>query len=315
MDYNKKRKFTLLIIAAVLIVVSLATFFIVKKITSKEYKLEKLGYSNEEITVLLENKTYTFEEISNMEYNENFVKLLNEKYFIKKNLSKYLEYIDMKPKVSELDTVTLSDIVAIVNVGAHEKFYSNVKATDISKDNLMLVNKYTNLDKEYAPDDIVKMNLQYAFNNNSIRADVYNAIKELIKDAKKEDLTILANSSYRTYDSQEKVYNNYKASRGEKGADLIAARPGHSEHQTGLALDLSTLSSTSATFESTDEFSWLQEHAHEYGFILRYPKGKKYLTGFDYESWHYRYVGVDVATEIKELGITFDEYYAYYLDK
>ena len=68
-------------------------------------------------------------------------------------------------------------------------------------------------------------------------------------------------------------------------------------------------------FEQTEEFNWLQEHAHEYGFILRYPKDKEHITGYKYESWHYRYVGIETATKIHELGITFDEYYAYFLEK
>ena len=116
--------------------------------------------------------------------------------------------------------------------------------------------------------------------------------------AKSENLNLIVNSSYRDYESQENVWNNYEARNGEEYADSIAARPGYSEHQTGLALDIITYGANKNTFEDTDEFKWLQKNAHKYGFILRYPKDKEDITGYEYESWHYRYVGVEAATEI-----------------
>ena len=97
-------------------------------------------------------------------------------------------------------------------------------------------------------------------------------------------------------------------------ADLKAARPGYSEHQTGLALDITTRLAEDEEFVNTEEFSWLKENAHKYGFILRYPEGKENITGYSYEPWHYRYVGIDVATKIYNENITFDEYYAYYIE-
>ena len=129
---------------------------------------------------------------------------------------------------------------------------------------------------------------------------------EIAVDAKKEGLTLVANSTFRTYATQEKTYNYYKTNKGSAYADSYAARPGHSEHQTGLAIDISTLNSTSENFEDTPEFNWLIDNAYKYGFILRYPENKEHLTGFDYESWHYRFVGLDVAKKIHEENITFD---------
>ena len=135
---------------------------------------------------------------------------------------------------------------------------------------------------------------------------MYNAAKE-------EGLYLIITSAYREYEFQETLWKKYAAQQGEEWADSIAARPGYSEHQSGLALDIVTYKSNMNDFENTKEFKWLQDNAHKYGFILRYPKGKEKLTGYNYESWHYRYVGVETATKIKKLGITFDEYYAYYL--
>lgn len=315
MDYNKKRNLALIIILVVVILIGIGGFFVFKKLNSYEYKLKKLGYNESQISTIVKNDHFGKEEVLKMEYNEKLPNLLKEKYFLKKNYKKYLDYIDMKPKINGSSEVLLKDIIAVVNVGADNKFYSTEKDTDISKDTLLIVNKFYKLSNDYEAPDVINMGLQYAFNNNSIRSDVYNAFKEMVNEAKAEGLTILANSSYRKYDHQEKVYNNYKMSRGESGADLIAARPGHSEHQTGLAIDISTLTSNQATFETTPEFQWLTQNAHLYGFIIRYPKDKQYLTGFQYESWHYRYVGIDIATRIKELDITFDEYYAFFVER
>ena len=132
--------------------------------------------------------------------------------------------------------------------------------------------------------------------------------------AKKENITIIINSAYRSYKKQEELYNQYLSQYGKEYTDAYAARPGHSEHQTGLTVDVTTYGSNGDNFDKTEAFKWLQDNAHLYGFILRYPKGKEDITGYDYESWHYRYVGVDAATTIHDNDITFDEYYAYYIE-
>ena len=131
--------------------------------------------------------------------------------------------------------------------------------------------------------------------------------------AKESNLKIVISSGYRSYNEQKETYDSYVERYGAKKADTLAARPGYSEHETGLALDITTGGATKDTFDTTDEFKWLQENSYKFGFILRYPKGKEKITGFDYEPWHYRYVGLDLAEKIYKEGITFDEYYAYYL--
>ena len=134
--------------------------------------------------------------------------------------------------------------------------------------------------------------------------------EQMAKAARKEGLSMLAVSTYRTESYQRGLYNNKVATAGKVYADNYSARPGHSEHQTGMAIDIG---STEGVFEYTPEFKWLQKHAHEYGFILRYMKGKEWITGYSYEPWHYRYVGVDVAKIIHDEGITYEEYYAKYI--
>ena len=172
------------------------------------------------------------------------------------------------------------------------------------------------LDNTYNSDNMVKISKQYSYGDNQmVTEETYNAFIKMFKAAKNEDLTLIVNSSFRSYEEQDEVYNEYLDNRGEEDANKIAAKAGFSEHQTGMAIDIQTYGSNAKTFEEFDEFKWLQDNAHKYGFILRYPKDKEYLTGYEYESWHYRYVGVEVATYIYENDITFDEYYAYFVEK
>ena len=178
----------------------------------------------------------------------------------------------------------------------------------------MLVNKFHYLTKDYTPDNIVEVKNTYAYGSNEIIEEVYNAFKNMWTAAKKEDLSLIITSSYRDYEFQERLWNNYAAANSEEWADSVAARAGFSEHQTGFTLDIVTYNSNMNDFEETDEFKWLQKNAYKYGFILRYPKDKTDITGYDYESWHYRYVGKEIAEKIHKENITYDEYYAYYIE-
>ncbi len=273
-----------------------------------EYKFLSLEYSKEEFNTIdklsIENKDY----LLTLDYNRRIPKLINEKYFIEKNLKRYINLFN---KESDL-----SRIVSIVNVGADNDFYTNTKKTDINKKELMLTNKYNYLEETYDSTNMVAVSNRYSYGENQmLTSDTFDAFKRMFDDAKKEDLTLIVNSSYRSYIDQDEIYERYKKNKGEEYADSVAARPGFSEHQTGYAVDLITYGATSSTFEETDEFRWLQNNAYKYGFILRYPKDKEYLTGYSYESWHYRYVGVNAAKTIHDENITFDEYYAYYIEK
>ncbi|MDE5946193.1 MAG: D-alanyl-D-alanine carboxypeptidase family protein [Oscillospiraceae bacterium] len=127
----------------------------------------------------------------------------------------------------------------------------------------------------------------------------------LAQAAANEGLDIWLASGYRSYDTQNRIYNNYVDSYGQASADTFSARAGHSEHQTGLAIDVNSIDDS---FAGTPEAVWLENHAHEYGFIIRYPKGKESITGYKYEPWHIRYLGVDKATEVYNSGLTLEEF-------
>ena len=123
--------------------------------------------------------------------------------------------------------------------------------------------------------------------------------------AAQEGLNIWLASGFRSYSYQSQIYNNYVSIYGQSTADTFSARPGHSEHQTGLAIDVNSIDDS---FAGTPEAIWLEEHAHEYGFIIRYPKGKENITGYKYEPWHLRYLGKDTATAVYNSGLTLEEY-------
>ncbi len=275
-----------------------------------EYKLLQKDYTMDDIKLL--NDNFDDEYLNNLineDYNESLIKLLKEKYFIRKNLDRYLNYQIKNKKMS------LQEIVQLVNVNRDSDYYENIIDTDLSKDPVFLVNKYYHLPSDYVPQNLIKVSASYGYQGNIVRSDALEAFIDMAEAAKDEDIVLIINSSYRSYDDQEEIWQYRKAVNGQSKADQYAARAGHSEHQSGLAIDIAQFNSKEEDFENTPAFNWLSNHAHEYGFILRYPKDKENITGYAYESWHYRYVGVEAATKIYNENITFDEYYAYYIDK
>jgi len=285
-------------IAVVLVVVGIKLFQN-RDTTLKD--LKKRGYSDEEITILLNNlNEVEIKNTINSEYNGCLPKVLSHKYYIKDNLYNYLKYCKEN---NNLDSVISGVNTGTINIGINKNWYDGAnEITNLS--NSMIVNKFNFLSFDYQPNDIKDIINWYAYGNQSIKEEVYNQFIKMYNAALKEDLRIIINSSYRTYEDQKNIHNN--------SSDDYAARAGFSEHQTGLALDFTT--NTGLDFEETDEFKWLQTNAHKYGFILRYPKGKEHITGFSYEPWHYRYLGVELATKVYESKLTYEEYYAYYCD-
>ena len=307
-----KKIILLIIIGIIVIIGSVSGVLVIKHINytkTYEYKFTKIGYSKEEVKLLeKELKNKELDTLLNRKYNKNITKFIKEKYFIFNNLDEYLKYLkDNKDK-------NLTDVIAIVNTNSNNEFYSNTKKTDISKNELMLVNKYNYLTSDYNPDDLEELSNVYAYGTNQmLRHDAYNAFIEMWNKASEDGYKLIVNSSYRSYEEQEKIYNDYSSWYGDNDADKKAARPGYSEHQTGLALDIQSYCSEEKKFDECPEFTWLSNNAYKYGFIMRYPKNLEHITGYNYESWHYRYVGVKASTYIHDNNITFDEYYAYFI--
>ena len=251
------------------------------------------------ILCILKDKYIEKKEINNNPY-EIF------SFYKKENLERYQNY----SKNNKLD---YKNIILRVNIGLDNSFYTNTK--EIKKFNkLMLVNKYNFVNKDFKVNNLVLLE-EFARNNMYLEKECASAFIKMARDARSEGFNIRAISTYRTYEYQENLYNNYAKEDGINKADTYSARPGFSEHHTGLAVDIDNINTSYTNFSSTKEFLWIKENAHKYGFILRYPKDKEHITGYIYESWHYRYVGIKIATYIKENNITFEEYYYEFLDK
>jgi len=188
------------------------------------------------------------------------------------------------------------------------KFYKNINIINQEDDILVLVNKNNKLTKSFIPPKLEKINIKYSNKDKFLRKEAKEAFEKLSKNAKKNNLKITAVSAYRSFNYQERLFNNYIKEYGKKYALNCSAKPGHSEHQTGLAVDVMGSNNDYNKFDETKEFLWMQKNAHKYGFILRYPKGKEKITGFKYEPWHYRYVGIYIATIIHSENLTLEEF-------
>ena len=185
-------------------------------------------------------------------------------------------------------------------------FYKDVSTIYNPTSYHIIVNKNNRLTSDYIPNDLEPINLNYACKDKYLRHDAKLAFEKMAKQAKKDGFDIIAVSTYRPYDYQKRLYNNYVKDKGLYYADLASARPGHSEHQTGLAVDVADLSLDYDNFESTKECNWMKDNSYKYGFILRYPRARCHTTGVKYEPWHYRYVGVDLATYLYENNLTLE---------
>lgn len=160
-------------------------------------------------------------------------------------------------------------------------------------------------------DDVLIANKTYSLPSdygNGLTSTTQSAFDKMNADAKSLGLNLWIASGYRSYATQKRLYNNYVSSDGKEAADTYSARPGYSEHQTGLAFDLN---SVEESFANTDEGKWVKDNCYRYGLIIRYPKGKESITGYIYEPWHLRYVGVELATKLYNNGdwITLEEYF------
>ena len=273
-----------------------------------EYKINQIGYPLEEAKALSSTLNDKDLEIILQEgkYNETYYKIVSQKYFLLKNYQQYLDYY------KENEKVPFEKIIALVNTHSSTEWYSTVYETDINQGYLILVNKFYHLQEDYVRVDLEPFSLSYAYGaygENKAAKIVVESFDKMQNDVKEKfGVQIMINSSFRSYDDQEKTHKYY--------GDKTAARPGHSEHQTGLGIDITSIAHTGGkAFGESEEGKWLKENCWRYGFIIRYPEGKEDITGYNNEPWHFRYVGEKVAKQIYDEQITFDEYYAYYIEK
>lgn len=264
------------------------------------------GYSNSNISLILahgnDDDVSEFAKRDKIKYLEEFYSLSYAK------LKYYDRYVKYSSETGEDEETT----VLFVNLSMDTDDYVNpVKTSAFSID--MLVNKHYKLDEDFVPDDLVEFDQEYC--NDEVQEgnrEAVVAFKNMYEAAKKEGLGLVINSSYRSYQDQENICNTFKDLYGEGYVTKYVALPGFSEHQTGLAFDIG--STSSKIFAESKEYEWMKENAYKYGFILRFTKSNAYITGFRSEPWHYRYVGKKIAKYIYENDISFEEYYAEFLD-
>lgn len=307
-NYYRFTVFIVILVGIIFGIVKLVSNYKYKQ--TYDYKLGLVGYKEDEIKTI-EGKLSDVEidKLMELKYDKNIVKFMSEKYFIYKNLSKYLDY----KKENKLESYT--NIVTIINTESNIDWFDNTKETDTSKKELMLVNRLYGLSKDYEPDDIIDVPSQYAYTGVKISNSIMDNIVALIDAASEDGYTFVLSDGYRSYSEQESLFERYKNAYGYSEADRIAARAGHSEYQTGISFTIVPLYKSYDKPKESPEYKWLDDNAYRFGFIFRFPDNKTSITGFEASSWRLRYVGSEASNIIKSEGICFEEYYAYFVDK
>jgi D-alanyl-D-alanine carboxypeptidase len=229
-------------------------------------------------------------------------------------------YLSLKKATALILVVALALLVL-----SHHKITSNQTAqkpsqpkysVDQANSLWVVVNKGRQLPAGYAPSPLVAPSVSLRLDSSSpemqMRADAAGALEHLVAGAAQDGQKLMLASGYRSYDLQVGLYKFYVSSDGQVSADTYSARPGHSEHQTGLAVDLeptSRICELQDCFGDTNEGKWLAANSYKYGFIIRYPKDKQSLTGYEYEPWHIRYVGAELAQSLHRTGQTLEQYF------
>lgn len=256
---------------------------------------------------------FDIDEISFIEENnityEDLSPFLNFSSF---NIFNYFQYINLINN----HNFTIVESLNYVNNPNYYNFYISPKEALFKNTNTILVNKCFYLDQSFTPQNLIPLketNLLYIKRENEemlIKKEILNDYISLYNLAKINNFELYIFSSYRDYNKQYHLYYNVNNQNDE-----YVARPGFSEHQTGYALDISTLNyGLTNNFQYSDEYKWLINNSYKFGFILRYPKEKENITGYNYEPWHFRYVGTDLAAKLYKENLTLEEYILKYLE-
>lgn len=293
----------------------------IKYIDDKDFisninKLLNLGYSSKDINAIYNKIPDSVNIIIDSKYNKDIINIMNLSYFKIDNLKRYLDYDIMEVKsIYDISNIkkdfNYEDVVTYVNANLDKEYYSSdnlISNEDASKIDV-LVNKYHKLDENYEPSDLTIIDSKYASGTQKLRKEAQIKFEEMSSDMAKENLKIYAGSTYRSYTYQKGLYDRYVKKDGFAAAETYSARSGYSEHQLGLAVDIVN-GKWDYLSENDKEYDYLVKNSYKYGFILRYPRGSEYITGYMFEDWHFRYLGVELATKVFNSGLTYDEYIA-----
>jgi len=273
--------------------------------------LSQLNYTEEDINFL--KKELSSEHINYLIEHEIDSKMvmhiIKETYYIDAYLEKYITY-----SVNH-SSMNAKEIVTRVNVHIDTEFYTDTEKTDDTLGKFVILNKHYYSDENYKGKDLVSVNAKYNLYGNTFQLsqECYDAFLKMYNDAEEAGFGFKINSAYRSFEKQVSIYQGWVNKDGEKLADTYSARAGYSEHQTGYAFDIRDFPFTNDDYSKTKSFTWVSQNAQLYGFIIRFPKDKEYITGYQYEPWHYRYCGLECAQYIYEHNITFEEYYEYFI--
>lgn len=245
-------------------------------------------------------------------YKLNINDIIPYKKYKNFNINYYFAY----EKTREKYNVTYLTAINLVNYPNYFYPYTYPNNALLENTDLILVNKSFHITKNYYPKDLIsisKYNIEYIKRDNENMLAAKHALEKLQEmdiEAKKNNINLIIFSAYRTYQKQYDLYYNVN-----NQDDNYSARPGFSEHHTGLAFDISdSHHGLTLNFSYSNTYEWLINNSYKYGFILRYPQNKENITMYNYEPWHFRYVGVDIATEIYTQNITFEEYLIYNIE-
>lgn len=265
-----------------------------------------IGYNSKDVNNIFKLSDLNQEKLLNLN-KVDFTEYINIKNFDVNKIDRYNAYL----KDNNYD---LDKIVTYVNINLDKPFYTDTYEVDDSDSLLVIVNKYSHLTSNYKPKDLVYVDGAYG-NKVPFREVLKDSFINLQDAAKKEiNINLMPTTAFRDESFQTTLYNKYVASDGKEKADTYSARPGYSEHQTGLAIDLKNMALTDKRL-TDDNYKWLENNAYKYGFIIRYPKDKEFITGYEFENWHIRYVGKDNAKIIHDNNLTLEEYVDLYIVK
>lgn len=258
------------------------------------------GYTGKEINYIIELSDKNINILKKIDYVDikNYYKYKNF------DVSKINRYNNYKDKTN----YSYENVITYVNINIDIPYYETTNQIDNPDDLLVLVNKYFYLPSNYKPKDLDYIDGAYG-NKVPIRSVLKEDFLSFQQKAKEEiNVTFMPTTAFREESFQKTLYDNYVNNYGTIQADTFSARPGYSEHQTGLAMDLKNISLNSSLRLTDENYAWLEKNAYKYGFIIRYPKNKEFITGYQFENWHIRYVGKDNAKIIYENNLTLEEY-------
>ena len=281
--------------------------------------LATIGYNASDINAIFANiNPSNINIIINNTYDTYLGEYIKLDYFNEEKLDRYIKFSNNQEKLNysiffdNNTTFNALDIVTLVNANLDKEYYSNNLILTKEESNKIdaIVNKYYQLEEDFEPNNLTPIDSKYARNNSQLlQKEATEAFNQMCSDAKLENISLYSGSAYRSYEYQSTLYNNYIKKDGLTAAETYSARPGYSEHQLGLAVDIMN-GNWSYVSKDNIEYSWLQANSYKYGFILRYPENKEYITGYMFEPWHYRYLGKELATKVYNSGLTYDEYVA-----